>query len=137
MKSGNNGGYLLPYWKIVCNDKNNRGELQKFIKSTKSSSPTDQSGAISIPPMGTAFMYTETSSNNHDNNVFVSFERTDIIPICIIAFYYNRFSILTNDSLKSMGGSRFQLLLEDITWSTRYNVPKKIDKVIHQLIGLL
>ena len=69
-------------------------------------------------------MYIDTTSNNHGNNVFVSFERTDIIQISNITFYYNRFSILTNDSLKSMGRFRIQLLLEDNTWSTRYNIPK-------------
>ena len=56
-------------------------------------------------------MYVETSSNNHGNNVFVSFERTDIFQISNITFYYDRFSILTNDSLKSMGRVRIQLLL--------------------------
>ena len=70
-------------------------------------------------------MYIETSSNNHGNErIFVSWERTDIIQISNITFYYNRFSILTNDSKKSMGRFRIQLLLEDNTWSTRYNIPK-------------
>ena len=69
-------------------------------------------------------MYIETSSNNHGNNVFVSFERTDIIQISNITSYYNRFSILTNDSLTSQGRFRIQLLLDDNTWSTRYNIAK-------------
>ena len=69
-------------------------------------------------------MYIETSSNIHGNNVFVSFERTDIIQSSNITFYYNRFSILTNNSLKSRGRLRIQLLLQDNTWSTRYNIPK-------------
>ena len=69
-------------------------------------------------------MYIETSSNNHGNNVFVSFERRDIIQISNITFYYNTFSILTNDSLKSRGRFRIQFLLEENTWSTRYNIPK-------------
>ena len=34
MKAGNTGGYLLPYWKIICKEKNNNGKLQNFIKST-------------------------------------------------------------------------------------------------------
>ena len=39
-------------------------------------------------------MYIETSSNNHGHErVFVSWERTDIIQISNITFYYNRFSI--------------------------------------------
>ena len=69
-------------------------------------------------------MYIETSSNNHDSNVFVSFERTDIIQMSNITFYYNRYSILTNDSLKSLGRFRIQILLEDGSWSTRYIIPK-------------
>ena len=39
MKAGNTGGHLLPYWKIVCNDKNNSGRIQNFIKSTKKAVP--------------------------------------------------------------------------------------------------
>ena len=69
-------------------------------------------------------MYIETSSNNHGNDVYVSWERTDIIQIRNITFYYNRFSTLTNDSLKSMGRFRIQLLLEDNTWSTQYTIAK-------------
>ena len=60
------------------------------MKSTKTKSPTDYSGAASLPPMGDSFMYIETSSNNHGPNVFVSWERTDIIQITIITFYHNR-----------------------------------------------
>ena len=69
MKSGNTGGYLLPYWKIFCNDKNNNGNISNFIKSTKSNSPTGDSGATTLPPIGIAFMYIETSSGNHGKNV--------------------------------------------------------------------
>ena len=32
-------------------------------------------------------MYIETSSNNDGNNVFVNFERTDIVQITNITFY--------------------------------------------------
>ena len=124
MKAGITGGYLLPYWKIVCNDKNNSGKIHNFIKSTKTNSPTDDLGATSLPPIGSAFMYIETSSNNHGSNVFVSWEGTDIIQITNITFYYNRFSILTDDNLETMGRFRIQLLLEDDTWSNRYNIPK-------------
>ena len=69
-------------------------------------------------------MYIETSSGNHGYNVFCSSERTDIIQINNITFYYNRFSILSNINLKAMGRFRIKLLLEDNTWSTRYNIPK-------------
>ena len=82
MKAGKTGGYLLPYWKIICNDKNNIGKIQNFIKSTKSNSSTGDSGATSLPPIGSAFIYIETTSSNHGHNrVFVSWERIDIIQI--------------------------------------------------------
>ena len=109
---------------IFCNDKNNNGKITNFIRATKTNSPTNELGATSVPPIGNCFMYIESSSNNHGNNVFVSFERTDIIQITNITFYYKRYSILTNDSLKSMGRFRDQLLIEDNTWSTRYSIPK-------------
>ena len=125
MKSGNTGGYLLPYWKITCNDKNNNGKIQNLIKSTKTNSPTGDSGATVLPPIGGAFMYIETSSSNHgQNRVFVSWERTDIIQITNITFYYYRFSILTNESLKAMGRFRIQLLLEYDTSNTQYTIAK-------------
>ena len=69
-------------------------------------------------------MYIEASSNIHGNNVFVRFERTDIVQIGNITFHYYRFSILFNDSLKSMGRFQIQLLLAVITWSTKYNITK-------------
>ena len=35
MTAGKTGGYLLPYWKIECNDRSNSGKSSNFIKSTK------------------------------------------------------------------------------------------------------
>ena len=52
------------------------------------------------------------------------FERTDIIQITNITFYYNRFSVLSSISLKAMGGFELQLFSEDNKWSIRYNIPK-------------
>ena len=120
----NSGDALLQKWKIYCNNKNNQSRISDFIKSTKTNSPSSYSGATSLPPIGSSFMYIETSSNNHGSNVFVSFERTDIIQISNINFYFNRFSILTNDNLKNMGRFRIQLLLDDNTWSTQYTIAK-------------
>ena len=94
------------------------------MKSTKTITPTGDSGARGLPPIGNSFMYNETSSNKHDNKTFVGFERTDIIQISNPTFCYNRFSVLTKDPLKAMGRIRTQFLLEDNTWSTRYNIPK-------------
>ena len=68
MKAGNTGVYLLPYWKIICNDKNNNGKITNSIESTKSNSPTGDSGATSLPPIGSAFTYIETNSSNHGHN---------------------------------------------------------------------
>ena len=124
IKFPNSGNALLQKWKIYCNNKNNQSGISDFIKSTKTYSPTGYSGATSLPPTGSAFMYIETSSNNHGSNVFVSWERTDIIQISNITFYYNRFSILTNDNLKNMGRFSIQLLLDDNTWSTQYAIDK-------------
>ena len=124
IKYPNIGSDLLQKWNINCNNKNNVSKVGDFIKSTKTNSPTGFSGAESLPPIGNSFMYIETSSNNHGSNVFVMWERTDIIQISNITFYYNRFSILTNDSKKSMGRFRIQLLLEDNTWITQYTIAK-------------
>ena len=124
IKFPNSGDALLQKWKNFCNNKNNQSRISDFIKSTKTNSSSSYSGATSLPPIGSAFMYIETSSNNHGPNVFVIWERTDIIQISNITFYYIRFSILTNDNLKNMGRFRIQLLLDDNTWSTQYTIDK-------------
>ena len=54
-KHPNTGGYLLQNWVIKCNDKIDNGKIQNFIKSTKANSPTGDSGATSLPPIGDAF----------------------------------------------------------------------------------
>ena len=120
----NIGGYLLQNWKIKCSDKNGKGKLQIFIRSTKTKSPSSHSGATSLPPIGSAFICMETSSNNHGPDVFVRWERTNINQITNITFYHNRFSILTDDNLKSMGRFRIQLSINDNTWRTQYTIPK-------------
>ena len=84
IKASNSGGYCLQSWNIKCNDA---GKVQSFLKSTKTNSPTGSSGAISLPSIGDSFMYIETSSDNNGDNVFVSWEGTDIIQITYITFY--------------------------------------------------
>ena len=32
MKAENTGAYLLPYWKIISNDKNNNGKITNLKK---------------------------------------------------------------------------------------------------------
>ena len=125
IKAGNSGITVLAYWRIACNDRNNNGKISNFIKTTKTNSPSGETGATTLPPIGDAFMYIETSGNNSGNeNIFVSWERTDIIQITNITFYYNRYSILIDNIKKSMGRFRIQLLLEDNTWTTQYTIPK-------------
>ena len=92
IKSGDSGGYLLQNWNTKCNDKKNIGKKSNFFKSTKTHSPSSHSGATSLPPIGTAFMYKETSSNNPGPNVFVSLERSDIIQFTNITFYQQIFN---------------------------------------------
>ena len=123
IKYPNNGGYLLQNWNIKSNDKNNNGKISNFVKSTKTNSPTGDSGSTTLPPIGDSFMFIETSSNNYGNNVFVSFERIDIIQITNISFYYNRYSS-SNQNLRAMGRFRIQLLLENNSWSTQYTINK-------------
>ena len=121
-KYPNKGQYLLSSWRIFCNDKNNNGKLQNFIRSTKTNSPTGTSGAIVSPPIGDSFMYIETSGNNFGSNVFCSWERIDIIQISNFTFYYNRFSIQAD--LRSMGRFQIQVLTKDNVWITKFNIPK-------------
>ena len=67
-------------------------------------------------------MFIEKSANSFGQNVYCSFERTDTFHISDVTFYFNRFS--GKGVCKAMGRFRIQLLLEDNTWSTRYNTPK-------------
>ena len=69
-------------------------------------------------------MYSETSGKNcGSDNLFVSLERTRVLHITNITFYYNRFS--TGDlNLRSMGRFRIQLIIEDNFWTTKYTIPK-------------
>ena len=56
-KAANSGWYCLHSWNIKCNDKNNNGKIQNFIKSTKTNRPTSDSGATSLPQIGDSFVY--------------------------------------------------------------------------------
>ena len=79
---------------------------------------------MSLPNIGNSFMYIDTSPNDHGENVYCSFERTDIIHINIITFCYNCFSTGSN---KAMGRFKILFLLADNKWSMRYNIPIMID----------
>ena len=80
---------------------------------------------MSLPQIGNSFIYIEISSGDSDSdNVFCSSEWLDNIQITNKTFYYNKFSVLNNDSLTSLGRFRIHFLLIDNTSSTRYNIPK-------------
>ena len=64
-------------------------------------------------------MYIESSSNNNGSNTYVTWERTDIIQITNISFYYKRFSI-SDENLKAMGRFKILLLLENNAWTTQF-----------------
>ena len=55
MNNAITGLYVLPYWKIICSDENIIGKRTNFIKTTKSNSPTTDSGASSLYPIGSVF----------------------------------------------------------------------------------
>ena len=81
---------------------------------------------MTLPPIGSAFLYIETSSNNNGDNVYCCFGRIDTIQITNITFYYNRVSS-SDSNLRGMGRFRLQLLLEDNTWSTQYTIAKNTE----------
>ena len=124
MKAPCLGNDLLQNWKIINIIKNNETKIGKFLKSTIMNSPENFSGGTSLPPIGKSFMYIETSSDSHGTNVFVSFERTDNVQVPNITSYYNRFSSLTDNFLKTVGRFRIQLLVEDNLRSTQYTIPE-------------
>ena len=99
--------------------KKDTGKIQKFTKSTKTNTPKGHSAATNIPPIGDGFKYQGTSFDDKGNGVIVSFERTDFFQFRIISFYYYRYSVLTNNSMKSFDCFGNELLLADNTWSTR------------------
>ena len=54
------------------------------MKSSKTNSPTAQTGAKNLPPIGDSFMYIEASSNKHGEIVFVFFSKRLILYKLVI-----------------------------------------------------
>ena len=123
MRAPNNGLNLLQNWHIICKDRNNNSKINNFIKSTKTSSSTENSGAESLPPIGNSFMYLETSGVNNGFGTYATLTRTDIIQITNISFYYNRFSI-SDENFRAMPRFRVQILLENGNWENKYTIEK-------------
>ena len=122
LKFPHSAGSFLQNWNIKCNDRNNQGKIQNFIRSTRTNSPTGNAGAIVSPLIGDSFMYKETSGNNFGPNIHCSWERIDLIQISNITFYYNRVSI--QGDLRAMGRFRIQILTKENVWLTKFNIPK-------------
>ena len=123
MIAPNSGNDLLQKWVIECKDKYSNGKITNFIKSTKTNSPTGNSGATGLPPIVNAFMYFETSGHNNGDYTYVRLIRTDIIQITNITFYYNRFSS-SDENLRAMGRFRIDILKDNNTWETQYTIAK-------------
>ena len=122
LKQGIQQGYLPSLMKTVCSDKNIAGKTSTFVNATNSNSVTQFSYATEIPLIGDFLIYIEKSANNYVPDVYSSFERTDIIQTDNFTLSHNSFSAPNN---KSMRRFRIQPLLDNQTWSTRYNIPKK------------
>ena len=123
MRAPNNGMYLLQRWHIICKDRNGNSKINNFVKSTKTNSSTDDSGATALPPIGNSFMFIESSGVNNGFGTYAILTRTDIIQITNISFYYNRFSI-SDENLRAMPRFRIQILLEDGSWDNKYTIEK-------------
>ena len=103
IKNPNTGQPLLQKRILNCLNKSYNAKINTFLKSTTSTSPTAESGASSLVPIGWAFMYVESSGNNHGaNHVMVSWEGTDNIHKSNIKYYYNRFST-SDQNLRGTG----------------------------------
>ena len=122
----NTGQMLLQKRILKCLNKSYNAKINTFLKSTMKTSPTAESGASSLPPIGWSFKFVESSSNNHAaNHIMVSWERTDIIQMSNIKIYYNRIST-SDQNFRGIGRFRIQLLLEDNSWSTIHKIHKFI-----------
>ena len=95
-----------------------------FTRATRTNSPTGNKEGTTLPPIGNNSMYNETSCKNFGVNVFVSFQRTEIIQINDITFFRNRFSNPTK-RLRSTGQFRFQLILASGQWFSEIITDKK------------
>ena len=92
IRNPNTGEMMLQKWILKCLNKSYNAKINTYLKSTTNTSQTAERRASSLPPIGWAFMYVETSGKNHGAyHVMVSWERTDIIHISNIEIYYNRF----------------------------------------------
>ena len=72
-------------------------------------------------------MYIETSSNNNgDDRIFCSWERTDLIHISNITFYYNQIFNIYRSLQERMGRFRIQILKNN-AWETIYTIEKNTE----------
>ena len=86
IKTGKAGPFLLTLWKVEYNQGVVAGKSSNFIRATKSTSPTPISGSSTIPPIAISFICMGIIGENLGLNLFVNFERIDIIQISNITF---------------------------------------------------
>ena len=129
MGAPNSGVYLLQKWKIDCRDRYKNVKIINFIKSTKSQSLTEDSGATGLPPIGNSFMYLESSGNNYGYNTYVKLIRTDFIQITNISFYHNRYSI-SDENFRAVPRFRIEILLENGNWENKFTIKKNTQYAI-------
>ena len=92
IKYPNQGRCLLHQWNVKCNDQIDSGEKTNFTESSKTNTPTRTEGAKNVHPIVSSFVYTEMSGEIFRSNVYCTFERTGLIQISDISFYYIRYS---------------------------------------------
>ena len=90
------------------------------MKSEKSVSETGPSGATSLPPIGSACLYIETTQKKFQVMKMFSLLLNDLtLSKGLIFFLLKPVFNLANDSIRSMVRFRLQLLLPEGQWEKR------------------
>ena len=84
IKYRNQGGYLPQDWKIRCNDIVHRGKICNSIKSSKSYTPTESTGALNLPAIGNSFTYIGKSSNNSGSTFTAALKEQTLFKLLIL-----------------------------------------------------
>ena len=82
MKAGKTGGYLLPYWKIICKDKNKNGKIQILIKSTKTRKWHSESAD---PAKGLGLSLAKQTDEQTDKPKILSTQRFQLSTLAFLA----------------------------------------------------
>ena len=119
IKHPKNGGYLLQNWVIKCNDRKGAGNIQNFKSQRKRILQLliqEQQAYLQWLIVLCILRHALTIMKRMFSVVL-----NGLILLKKVCFYCNRFSARSSGA---MGRIRVQLLLDDNTWSTRYNIPE-------------